>query len=366
MRILFDLEPIWQLKTSGVFIYARTILDAWHECGAQDVTILTNQHLQDYCKKRWPNYPVSVVKSYDAGLTKKGLITGLRRAWTIHNSGADVVFMPIPEPFFFWPTGVPEVVTIHDVYGEDYAVGNYKRAHHYLFPKLFKRACKLVAISNITKREIQKKYNWIPDSKIFVNYNGFKFDNEDFPRWFDGEYILNVNNLDSYKNPETLIKAFARIKDKINHSLIIVGKNERGRWMELRALASELDVESRVLFYENLSKSELFSLYQHASLFVSPSSIEGFGQTPIEAAMCKCPVIVSSCPTLLETTQGLVHHYDSIFDDEVLADKMIEVLNNPPSETELQRISDKYRELYDYKTQGTKIYNLLKDLPPSP
>jgi len=359
MKVLFDLEPLWQSQQSGVFIYAINILKSWYEDGIENVSILTNQFLEEYCKKHFPKYPVIVVEKASSGLTRMALITGWRRKKVIDNSQADVVFNPIPEPFYFWKTTVPEITTIHDLYGEKFATGLYKKALKYLLPLVIKKSKRIIAISKYTKKELTEKYSWLSENKVSVVHNGISNTFGRPNERKDGNYILYVNNLDKYKNPETLIKAFGILKDEISQSLIIVGRNRDNRWEELIALSKELGIQDRVSFLENISQEELITLYQNASVFVSPSSMEGFGQTPVEAAICGCPVVVSSIPTLLESTRGLVNYYSSVFDDVELSQKIKEVISSPYSLNRQTIISDELSSAYSPKNQGLKVYRAI-------
>ncbi|HQN23066.1 MAG TPA: glycosyltransferase [Thermotogota bacterium] len=53
-----------------------------------------------------------------------------------------------------------------------------------------------------------------------------------------------------------------------------------------------------------LSDTQRNTLYQNAALFVSPSLCEGFGITPIEAALFGVPVITTRETSIPEATQN--------------------------------------------------------------
>ena len=89
---------------------------------------------------------------------------------------------------------------------------------------------------------------------------------------------------------------------------------------------------------------------------------EGFGYTPIEAAMCGCPVISSTCEALLDTTKELLHYYEPAQDAKILSRKILHVLNNTPSKKELDGIACKYKELYSPEKQYQSFKNIFNSL----
>ena len=91
-------------------------------------------------------------------------------------------------------------------------------------------------------------------------------------------------------------------------------------------------------------------LYTHADLFVTPSLKEGFGYTPIEAAVLKTPVLVSDIPTLREVTQGKLETFDPHSPEE-LAEKMLKMIANPPSEKEKDDIAMFFLKEYSLEKQ---------------
>jgi glycosyltransferase involved in cell wall biosynthesis len=99
--------------------------------------------------------------------------------------------------------------------------------------------------------------------------------------------------------------------------------------------------------------------YENIKMFIPSSLYEGFGYTPIEAAMCGCPVISSIQEALPDSTQGLLNYYHPAMDADVLANKILAVLENPPAQETLLRIAETYKKLYAPIRQVEKIQAIL-------
>ena len=95
-------------------------------------------------------------------------------------------------------------------------------------------------------------------------------------------------------------------------------------------------------------------LYSHADLFVSPSLKEGFGWTPIEAAILKTPVLVSDIVVLKEVTCGKIPTFDPHSPDD-LAEHSQEILDNPPGERERTELADFFLDKYSLKNQIAQL-----------
>ncbi|ARR00045.1 MULTISPECIES: N-acetylgalactosamine-N,N'-diacetylbacillosaminyl-diphospho-undecaprenol 4-alpha-N-acetylgalactosaminyltransferase [Campylobacter] len=105
---------------------------------------------------------------------------------------------------------------------------------------------------------------------------------------FKEEFFLSVGRLDSGKNHELLIKAYAGLKN-CDKSLIILGDGVlRGK---LEALIRELNLENRVflLGFDNNPYKYMAKCYA----FVFVSLFEGFSNALIEALACEKLVISS-------------------------------------------------------------------------
>lgn len=218
----------------------------------------------------------------------------------------------------------------------------------------------IVAISKATKKAVDRfcirKSHLIYNSVSHMNYDAVK--PVDFPANFN-EYILDVNSFFRYKNAMTLIQAFALLKDEFPTLKLYFKGNRNPDYELLPPIAYKLGIEDRVCFDRAFrSNEEMAWLYRHAKLFVSPSFMEGFGFTPVEAILNKIPTIVSNIETLREVTQG----YATLFDPhsvEQLASLIRHHLTCPPPNEELQRRANSLRLCYSDKVQVEKFLQLL-------
>ena len=83
-----------------------------------------------------------------------------------------------------------------------------------------------------------------------------------------------------------------------------------------------------VEIHGHVTGDELVSLYRRASALVFPSLYEGFGQPPLEAMACGCPVASSNAASLPEICGDAARYFDPDDPDE-MADAVLEVLTDP-------------------------------------
>ncbi len=175
----------------------------------------------------------------------------------------------------------------------------------------YKRAFRVIAVSNNTKREIQK---FLPDLEISVINHGVDFTKfESISGTSDVQtidvnigtsevqklkpYILSVGTLKQRKGYEYSIAAFAEVAKKFpGLKYVIVGKGPE--YEALQRQVSSIKYQDRVVFLENLSEEELISVYKNAELFILMpqdvnKDIEGFGLVFLEAAAAGLPVITT-------------------------------------------------------------------------
>ena len=220
------------------------------------------------------------------------------------NGGIDAFWSPhynIP----LWGRA-PLVVTVHDVIHlarPEYTQSASKRWYaRHMFASIRRRAAAILTVSEFTKGEFLRLVG-TPRAPITVAHNGVD------ERWFHSEsparvprapYILCVASLKPHKNLVALIDAFARLRDRLPHDLLIVGPVDGLRTTDTAVLGRAAACGDRVHLTGEVSDAALRSLVAGASALVHPSLYEGFGLPPLEAMACGCPCLVSQTTALPE------------------------------------------------------------------
>lgn len=146
-----------------------------------------------------------------------------------------------------------------------------------------------------------------------------------------GRYVFNIAGFDARKNLPVLIEAFARTLPHLHEPvwLVIAGAPHSANetvFPPLEPVIERHGVRGNVILTGMVSVAEKTALYQHASLYVTPSSYEGFGLTALEAMAAGVPTIGADRTSLPEVIGegGLLVEPDAA----ALATAMVSVLND--------------------------------------
>ena len=107
--------------------------------------------------------------------------------------------------------------------------------------------------------------------------------------------LIYAGRLISSKNVDTLIKAFAEIRQRQNVYLVVAGEGPEER--NLIKLVDHLDMKGAVRFLGHVRSHKLRNLMLEADAFISLSYYEGMPNSVCEAAACKTPLILSDIPS---------------------------------------------------------------------
>lgn len=359
MRLLVDISALpdnakWD---TGLAKYSLACLSGFAQLGLKDITVLCTNNRKRALETLFPLFNILSFKRFQL------LIDSFRWRRSIRKSNCDVVFFPIlGKKFDFIKTNKPFVQTIHDL--QLYKVTRPYSSYitkRFLLPWRIRRANKIIAISEYTKGDILSFFKALPEDRVVVIHNGVLVPEIGNTPVTERPYILTVNSLMKYKNLSTLLRAFALIKDRIPHDLILVGKETEYWKKDLSNYIIANGLEGRVKRLDNLNEESLWGLYKAADVFVTTSLMEGFGYTPVEAAIAGTKVISTKETALPESTMGLVYYYEPATDPLTLSKKILEVLDLEDVDKR-ESISRELIKEYDPVTKAREIYSLLESL----
>lgn len=354
--------------TYSTSIFTADLLDAFAQLGHSDnFCLIVNFNHVDFFKERFPAYKIIVAKWWPVTLLYK-LTKGKKTANRLikkfgvfrkiaEKSGASAIWFPYAMNETFIRTKLKTFATIHDIY----------RIHHGTKKDAAKftefindNTTSLIAISNYTKNDIIKTTGC--KKNIPVIPNSIVFDVSRQQKILELEqkkYILDLNAYVEKKNPMTLLKAYNIIKNKTDLSLVFCGGyKEEQVWNEMQDFIEKNNLTRQVKMLFRVKDEERNWLLANAALFATPSLFEGFGRTPVEAAICKIPVISTKETSLYEATQGLCNYVENATDEKELAELILNIIENPPKARHLEEIAQKLKERYKKENCGKLYLNL--------
>lgn len=313
LKIGFDAKRAVRNNT-GLGNYSRLIVDALARRHPENRYIL-------YAPDNRPNprlKPILDLPQVEMKLPSSTFGHLLPSLWRVNGITADLrrdnidLFHGLSNelPLNIGRSGIPSVVTIHDVIFRHYPQF-YKpidrKIYDYKFAKAAREATRVIAISQCTRRDIVNSYG-IPIEKIDVVYQGC---DPSFSRpvteaeiqamrkkyGIDGPYFVTIGTVESRKNQLLAVKALRGLPDDI--SLVIVGRATPYA-DEIRRYIAANSLTTRVKWIEGAPFADLPVLYRGAIFSTYTSLFEGFGLPVIESLSAGIPVIVASGSCLEE------------------------------------------------------------------
>ena len=156
----------------------------------------------------------------------------------------------------------------------------------------------------------------------------------------DKKYLITTTRLVLTRGVEDIIGALPHLSENVHFLVLGTGPDEDA----LRKVAKENNVTERVHFVGHVDHSELPKYLRVADIFVRPSTIEGFGNSFVEAMAAEIPVVatpVGGIPDFLfdpekspnkpstglfcnvRDSESIAVQVKRIFDDENLASELV-------------------------------------------
>lgn len=223
------------------------------------------------------------------------------------------------------PLRLPFVTTIHHTVGDSNrqrsGITNRLKGDSNIVTKLLEKRTikysdKIVAVSDHTKKNIQRKYS-VDSNNVESIYNGIdhRVDSPDLSELRKNmDQLLFVGRVnDPRKNLDGLLKAISMMDSSLN--LEVVGGGNAKSSIEL---CDQLGIADSVTFHGYVSDDQLLNHYKRSNILVSPSIDEGFGLANLEALQMGCKVVANEVGALPE----VIGHLNGVF---------MNVANNPLS-----------------------------------
>lgn len=169
-----------------------------------------------------------------------------------------------------------------------------------LIPRLYRHQI-FVAISESTRDDLVRR--GIGADRVEVHHPGIERPRVAIPALAErGRRVVYVGRLERYKNVDVLIRAMARLAERLpDASLDVIGEGQdRAR---LEGVARETGMAGRVRFTGFIPESQRNDLLRRARVCACASSKEGWGLTVIEANALGTPNVASDAPGLRDSVR---------------------------------------------------------------
>lgn len=165
-----------------------------------------------------------------------------------------------------------------------------------LIRTLYKRADRIIAVSDYVKKDLSEKYG-ISFRKIVAIPNisvcrepGQKIT---APWEYGDKAMVCVGRLDPVKRYENVIRAFSHVHRKLPDArLVLVGDGKQKNYLE--STSKSMGLERSVIFVGACTDIGFF--FQHARAFAMSSRVEGFPNVMVEAMAYGVPVVTTDSP----------------------------------------------------------------------
>jgi glycosyltransferase involved in cell wall biosynthesis len=325
VRIVVDVSPLSRART-GIGNYLRGMLAGLAEAGSKEHELVAFGPSGPRGRRR--------IREALAGLPVEPRLPLLpheaRTAWSRAGRLAIERVVGALDVFHFsdWmyppQRGGVRATTVHDLVPlrfPEWVQPETLRMHGRKYEHAARSCDRLFVNSRFTAGEVVELLG-VPEERVVVAYPGIdpRFHAEGVSADLGGPYVLTVSTLEPRKNLPALVEAFTLLRQRRPELTLAIAGLEG--WEE-KPLAAE-----GVSLLGFVSDDELARLYRGALAFAYPSRFEGFGIPVVEALASGVPAVVSSHPSLDESSGGATLRADPD-DPEAFAGALEEALAAP-------------------------------------
>ena len=319
MRVGISLLTLVPGISGGSETYARELVRALGRTGHNSYRVFLPTIAGDV-----DGLPTEVVHEYRAARSTVGRMAAMARAslfgGSIRRHFADLDALHFPLTVMLPRTATPPAVTTildvqHELLPEFFSRAElaYRRV---VYPRSARESRLVITISQHAAAAIVERLG-VPEERLRPIHLGLDhevFRPSDEPR---ESYLLYPARAWPHKNHARLFEAFRELR-------------RRHIGLELVVTSYDGPVPDGVRSLGHVAREELVGLYQRAAALVFPSLYEGFGQPPLEAMACGCPVACSNAASLPEVVGDAARLFDPSSVEELI-EAVDDVLANADS-----------------------------------
>jgi glycosyltransferase involved in cell wall biosynthesis len=302
--------------SGGSETYARELVRALGRIGGNEYRVFLPTIADDV-----DGLPAEVVGEYRATRSTPGRMAAMARGWFAGGkvarrfAGLDAVHFPLTVTVPRM-SGLPTATTILDVQHEllpQFFSRGERAYRRVVYARSARESERVITISRHAAAAIVEHLG-VPAEKVRPIHLGLDhelFRPSEEPR---DEFLLYPARGWPHKNHALLFEAFREVR-------------RRHPGLELVLTSYDGAVPEGVRSLGHVSRGELVELFQRAAALVFPSLYEGFGQPPLEAMACGCPVACSNAASLPEVVGDAARLFDPTSSEEMV-DAIEDVLAN--------------------------------------
>jgi len=357
MKIAIDIRALMEGKTTGVEVYLVNLLHELFKIDSKNQYVL---FANSFRAVSLPSFNYSNVKLIVTKYPNK-----------IFNLSQKLGFLQMekllgPVDLFFSPhwrvvalkSSTPLVVTFHDLFFEiipEFFTARRRLWHAFMdYPKAARRAKKIIAVSDNTKKDLEDLYG-IENSKIKVVYPGMNPPRPSAPSL--NQYFLYFGTLEPRKNIQTVIAAYERYarESSVKRKLVIAGSSG---WKTKLSIPQSL--ADAIIVKINPDEQEKSALYQNAFAFLFPSFYEGFGFPILEAARSGKVVVASRNSSLEEIGKDFALLANA-FRPAQFARLMLELEHDENLRIDLEKRGWRIAEKFNWRTAAEQTLRVFEE-----